>query len=129
VNFWGTWCVPCKVEIPEIQKLWRARRKDGLRVVGVVVRNSIQDPVAAFLKDLGADYPILSPAQTTQRGWKEVTLLPTTFLVSPEGKILRRYVGADPATIEGMKADVAALLDGKPMPPQVVPGPDSMKSP
>jgi thiol-disulfide isomerase/thioredoxin len=125
VNFWATWCVPCKLEMPEIQKLWRERRKDGLRVVGVVVEKSNDDPVAAFLRELGADYPVMFPSQATQRAWREVTLLPTTFLVGKEGRILRRYVGADAATIEGMKADVAALLEGRPMPPQVMPGTDS----
>ncbi|HEX6853014.1 MAG TPA: TlpA disulfide reductase family protein [Candidatus Polarisedimenticolaceae bacterium] len=125
VHFWSTGCVPCRIDIPAIQTLWRERRKDGFRVVGVVFEQSRQDPVAAFLKELGADYPVLYPTTATLRAWKEVTLLPTTFLVGKDGRVLRRYVGADPVTVEGMRADVVAVLEGKPMPPQVMPGPES----
>ena len=125
VNFWGTDCDPCRLEMAELQGLWREKRRRGLRVIGVVTDGRSREEVAKLLKGAGIDYTILFPSDATRREWMSLTLVPSTFLVGPDGKIRRRYVGADPASVVGLRADVLALLEGKAMPPQVLAGPGS----
>ena len=122
LEFFGVACEPCRLEMAEIQKLWRERRRRGLGVLGVVTDSRSREEVAKRLKESRIDYPVLFPSDLTRREWTSLTLLPTTFLVAPDGRILRRYVGADVATVAGLRADVLALLEGKPMPVQVIPG-------
>ena len=51
-------------------------------------------------------------------------ILPTSFLIDGDGRVLRKYVGATTEQIEGMKRDIANVVEGKPLGPQVIPGPD-----
>jgi hypothetical protein len=61
------------------------------------------------------------------RAWGGIAVKPTSFLVDRGGRILRRYVGASPEQTAGLIADVEAVLDGLPMPPQVMPRPGTVE--
>jgi thiol-disulfide isomerase/thioredoxin len=127
VNFWATWCLPCKAEMPILQDLYARRGKDGLAIWGVEVgRGSVED-TRRFLSDLKIGYPVMRATQDTGADWGGFAILPTTFLVGREGKILRKYAGATPRQSEGLIADVTAVLDGRPM--GVQPFPDAELTP
>lgn len=121
VNFWATWCVPCQQEMPELNALWLARKGEGLAVIGVNHQEVPAVEVQSFVHTFGASYPILLAKKTLGAEWGGIGALPTSFLIDPRGKILRRYVGATPEQIEGLAADVAAVLAGESMAPLVVP--------
>ncbi len=115
VNFWASWCVPCKAEMPVLQGLHDRRGQDGLEIVGVEMGAGKEQDGRRFLSDLGIKYPVVREQEDTVVAWGGVAILPTTFFVDRDGKILRKYVGAAPAQLEAMVKDVGAILDGRPL--------------
>jgi thiol-disulfide isomerase/thioredoxin len=121
LNFWSTTCEPCKVEMPELQKLSDRRKKDGLAVVGVLM-----DVVpAAEALDMGVKegirYTLVRGNNAIEAQWEGVLVLPVTYLVSRQGTIVRRYVGAAPEIVQSLVRDAEAVLDGRPLGPIEMP--------
>ena len=125
VNFWATWCEPCREEMPQLQKLFEDQVVRGFRVVGVFERWEI-DQVGVYLEKLPVTYTIIQPDAIVDHHWGRIKLKPTSFLVDQNGRVLRRYVGASPEQIEGLVADVEAVLDGRPLPTQVMPAAEAL---
>ncbi len=121
VNFWATWCRPCRDEIPALQKLQVTHAESGFEVVGVYEQNIPIDSITDFLEPFGLTYSIMKITPKTGLKWGGIGAIPTSFLIDENGKILRRYVGATAEQIVGLEADVQALIDGRPMPKMVIP--------
>jgi len=121
VNFWATWCEPCKAEMPALQKLHAANADKGLQVVGMLMDPVKDDELRAFLGPLALTYPIIRPDAYVNKDWGGVVVMPITFLVDRQGKIVRRYVGATPEQVAGLVTDVEAVLDGRPLGTMVLP--------
>jgi peroxiredoxin len=115
VNFWATWCRPCREEMTALQRLADEHRDDGLAVVGILLDRADDAQARRFLDEVGARYPALRGNIETMQAWGGIGMFPTTFLIDREGKIVRRYVGASPAQIEGLRQDVASVLAGRPL--------------
>jgi thiol-disulfide isomerase/thioredoxin len=120
VNFWATWCEPCRREMPRLEELYARNKDRGFRIIGVFERGE-KDKVAEYLGEIAVSYTLLHPAVTVDQAWGGIVMKPTSFLIDAEGRILRRYVGAQDAQTEGLVADVEAALDGRPLPAQVLP--------
>lgn len=111
LNFWATWCAPCREEMPMLARLQREHARDGLQVVGI----AMEQPRSAvlFLKQVPVDYPILigidaDPVPTTVFG-DTAGLLPYSVLIGRDGRILEAKLGVlDPATIKGWLAEANA---------------------
>ncbi|MGH8151536.1 MAG: TlpA family protein disulfide reductase [Rhodanobacteraceae bacterium] len=109
LNFWATWCVPCREEMPTLAKLQRDHTADGLQVVGVAMDQP--QSAEAFLKNTPVGYPILigldaDPVPTTTFG-DTAGLLPYSVLIGRDGRILKAKLGVlDPATIQNWLEDV-----------------------
>jgi cytochrome c biogenesis protein CcmG/thiol:disulfide interchange protein DsbE len=86
INFWATWCVPCRAEMPDIEHEYRAHRDAGLVVLGIDPREG-QDPATQFVHDLGVSYPILFDPKGQVYDSYQVTALPQTFIVDRRGSI------------------------------------------
>ncbi|HEY9143000.1 MAG TPA: TlpA disulfide reductase family protein, partial [Arenimonas sp.] len=106
VNFWATWCKPCLKEIPDLSAFDAAR--DDVLVIGLAYEEIEAADMRAFLEKHPAGYPIAlldvydPPADfDTPRG------LPMTYLVDPEGKVAKKYLG--PITSQELAADIAAI--------------------
>ena len=121
VNFWATWCEPCKGEMPALQQLHAGRAGQGLAVVGVLMDPVEDDVLREFLDPLAVTYPIVRPHRTVNADWGGIVVMPLTFLVDSSGRIVRRYVGATPEQIAGLERDIEAFLAGKPLEAMVVP--------
>jgi thiol-disulfide isomerase/thioredoxin len=91
INFWATWCLPCRDEMPYLQQL-ADRHGDQLTVVGVNLREALTD-VQPFVEELGLTFPILlQPDDATLLAY-QVRGLPLSFVVSPRGELLFRQLG------------------------------------
>jgi len=96
VNFWATWCLPCREEMPLIAKLVEAHRGNGLRAVGVAMESGGAAGVRKFLgqnRDLGVNYDILLGNDGVQEKFGGFESVPTTLLIDSSGVILKTYVG------------------------------------
>jgi len=97
INFWATWCPPCRAELAEIQAVHEQYADQGLVVLGVDVREDIPT-VSAFVKEIGLTYPILLDMGLASNDYL-VRLLPTTFFVDRQGIIRAVYSGPMNAAI------------------------------
>jgi thiol-disulfide isomerase/thioredoxin len=94
VNFWATWCPPCRREIPLLKSLWHERSSQSLEIVGIAVDS--QDAVAQYTQKIGIDYPVLigekdGIAAIDALGME--TVFPLTVFVDPQGRIFMMKVG------------------------------------
>lgn len=105
VNFWATWCDPCRKEMPELERFWRQHREAGLRVVGVTrlwdagdeaSTTAELEKIERFLADLKITYPSVVSDQTALDSYR-VESWPTTVLVGSDGNVLGYGVGIDGA--------------------------------
>lgn len=93
LNFWATWCVPCRTEMPTIEDLYQRYKDRGLEVVAVNLDALSTAGVEAFVKEVAVSFRIvLDPAWTTARAYRVVGL-PTTYLIDRAGNVVVREVG------------------------------------
>ena len=98
LNFWATWCGPCRVELPELQKLYGELGGKGLVVLTVAV-DTPREKVRPFLEKLGITMPaFLADARTQQM--LGIDRIPFSILLDPEGKVVQIYPGYSPSVIE-----------------------------
>lgn len=91
INFWATWCVPCRIEMPAIQRVFEER--DGALVVLAVNLEETQRVIQPFVDELGLTFFILLDSDGLVTWQYDVLGLPTSVFVTPEGTIYRRYIG------------------------------------
>src|SRR5579863_4122154 len=108
VNFWATWCPPCREEIPALIHL-QDQYKDRLQIIGISMDDEDDaENVAKFAKKAGINYPIVMASHDMIAEYGGVPALPTSFVVNPAGGVVQKHVGLhDPAEYE---AEVRALL-------------------
>jgi len=103
LNFWGTWCGPCRREIPDFNKLHDKYQKDGLEIVGITITSGTPDNIYNFMKEWDINYTVLTDIEDseTQRVTsyygraigQPITGLPTTLIIDREGYIVKGYIG------------------------------------
>ena len=93
LNFWATWCGPCKIETPWLVELQNQYGHDGLQVVGVEMGDDSKDDITKFAKDMGMNYPILIGKEAVGEAYGGVPALPETFFIGRDGKIVDKIIG------------------------------------
>ena len=107
MNFWATWCPPCKEEMPALETLYRSERSRGLVVLGIDQGESVST-AGAFAKAHGVTFPILVDEHQQYGRTYEGIGLPTSVIVGRDGRVVRGIDGA--MTIEQMRVAVAPAL-------------------
>jgi len=93
INFWATWCAPCRKEMPSLQRTWEQIRDKGGVVLAVNYWSDSKEDVMKFFENLSVDFPILlGNKEELTESWP-VRGLPTTFVVDPEGRIVYKVEG------------------------------------
>lgn len=103
LNFWGTWCGPCRREIPDFNKLHDKYQKDGLEIVGITITSGSPKNIYNFMKEWDIEYTVLTDIEDyeTQRVTayygraigQPITGLPTTLIIDRGGYIVKGYIG------------------------------------
>lgn len=112
VNFWASWCDPCRREAPLLEASWRSARSDGVVFVGLNMQDVRSDAVG-FLREFGVSYPnVRERDDATARAWG-TTGLPETFFLSRAGRVVSHVVGLirEPQ----MRAGLRAAMTGRPV--------------
>jgi len=93
LNFWATWCPPCKEEMPWFVDLQQRYGAQGLQVIGVAMDDSDQKKIESFAKQLGVNYPVLLGKESIAQAYGDVQFLPDTFYIGRDGKIVSHVQG------------------------------------
>jgi thiol-disulfide isomerase/thioredoxin len=93
LDFWATWCGPCRLEIPSFIELQKQYADKGLVIVGVSLDQNGASAVKPFMVKTGINYPVLLGDQTIVSSFGGVEAIPTTFIIDRGGKIVRKHVG------------------------------------
>lgn len=108
LNFWGTWCAPCRREIPELADLQRAYRDRGGVVIGVAIDSGEPREIRAFADRYGVNYPIWVSTSDVAVGRFGAIGYPFTVLIGRGGRIRNEWVG--PQTVSSLSGEIEALL-------------------
>jgi thiol-disulfide isomerase/thioredoxin len=93
VDFWATYCGPCKIEMPWFVEMQKEFGPQGLQIVGVAMDDASTEDIAKFAKEMGVNYPILLGKESVGQSYGGVGVLPTTYFVNRDGKVTDREFG------------------------------------
>jgi thiol-disulfide isomerase/thioredoxin len=109
LNFWATWCGPCKIETPWLVQLQNQYGSQGLQVVGVAMDDSGKDEIAKFAKEMGMNYPVLLGKEAVGDAYGGIPYLPESFFIGRDGKIVSKIMGIDSRSV--LESAVKKALD------------------
>lgn len=107
LEFWATWCPPCRAEIPAIERLHTQYGGKGLTILAIALDEGGWDGVKAFAADRKISYAVLQGTEDVSSKYM-VRLIPSTFLIDKEGNIRKRYMGG--GSNEALEQEIKALL-------------------
>ena len=93
LNFWATYCEPCKIEIPWFVELQKEYGPQGFQIVGVAMDDASTEDIAKFAKEMGVNYPILLGKESVGQSYGGVSVLPISFFLDRDGKLIAREFG------------------------------------
>lgn len=107
INFWATWCLPCRDEFPLMVEAYAAHEADELEILGIVHDDTVEG-ARAFAADMGAEWPMLNDADDV--AWEDYigVGMPTSFFVDPEGIVRAFAIGG--FTESGLAAQLGTIL-------------------
>jgi thiol-disulfide isomerase/thioredoxin len=108
VNFWATWCAPCKVETPWLIDLRKQYADQGFEILGVAADDAPQNEIADSARKLGMNYPVLLQGLSVENAWGGLDALPTSFYIGRNGKIVEESIGL--ISRDEIEADIKKAL-------------------
>ena len=109
LDFWATWCPPCKAEIPHFIELQNAYGPKGLEIIGLSVDQEGPEVVRAFVREHGVNYAMAMAGQDLVQRYGGIRGIPTTFLVDKEGRVAKKLVGYQDKQV--FESQIRVLLD------------------
>jgi len=93
LNFWATWCAPCKIEMPWFVELQKQYGAQGLQLVGVAMDDASPKEIKEFAQEMGVNYPILVGKESVGQAYGGIPFMPETFYIDRRGKIVENAFG------------------------------------
>ena len=93
LDFWATWCGPCRMELPGFIGLQKRFEKQGLAVIGVSVDQISPGEVKKFAQQSGMNYPVVLADVKTTQAFGGIDAIPTTFVIDREGRVVKQHMG------------------------------------
>jgi peroxiredoxin len=110
LDFWATWCVPCREETPHFVEIQEKYKDRGLQIIGVSMDDSA-DPVRPFYEQFHMNYPVVMGTAETGSAYGGVLGLPIAFLIDRDGRIQFKHMGATDAGV--FEKDITTLLQAQ----------------
>jgi cytochrome c biogenesis protein CcmG/thiol:disulfide interchange protein DsbE len=110
LDFWATWCPPCREEIPDFIALYNIFKIKGVEIIGISLDRS-RDKVYSFVKLNNVNYPILFGNSKVSTDYGGIRAIPTTFIINQKGEIVKKYVGFQKKTV--FEKEINRLLEKK----------------
>jgi peroxiredoxin len=111
VNIWATWCLPCRVEMPAMEGVYRELAPRGFKIAAVSIDEGSPEDVRAFGQELGLSFDLLQDRSTAVQQIFQTTGVPESFLINKDGIIVKRIIGAHDWSSPVNRALVERLLD------------------
>lgn len=109
LNFWATWCGPCKIEIPWFMEFEKQYKNRGFEVLGVAMDDDGWKAVKPYVADHKVNYRVVLGNDTVATSYGGIEALPTTFVITPNGKILTSHIGL--VSRDNYVKEIESLLD------------------
>lgn len=109
LDFWATWCPPCRAEIPGFIGLQKKYQAQGLAIVGVSVDQASSDTVKSFVQEMGMNYPVVLADTNVVAAYGGIAGLPTTFIIDRTGRIVKQHLGFTEK--EEIETEIKSLLN------------------
>jgi len=93
LNFWATWCPPCRKEIPVFIELYKKYKDEGLVIIGISLDREGEKVLIPFVKKFGINYPVLIGTKKVVDAYGGIRGIPTTFIIDKKGKIRKKHIG------------------------------------
>ncbi len=93
LNFWATWCPPCRHELPGFIEIQKEYKDKGLVILGISIDSAGINKIKSFVKKIGINYPVLISDQKTVSAYGGIRGIPTTFIINSKGYITAKHVG------------------------------------
>ena len=113
VNIWATYCIPCRTEMPAIERLYQELGPRGLKVVAISIDEGNGDNVRDFVKEYGLSFDVLRDPGGKIQDLYQTTGVPETFLLDRDGVIVKKVIGEHPWGSPANQRIVAGLLGGE----------------
>jgi thiol-disulfide isomerase/thioredoxin len=107
LDFWATWCGPCRESIPHLVHLYKTYQKNGLEVIGMNLDRGDIETVRRFAKSMNIPYPIVSTPEEVSRNFG-ITGLPTAVFIDKEGKVREKIVGFNSVVLTAKVVDLTS---------------------
>ena len=109
LNAWGTWCAPCREEMPDFVELQEELGPRGLRFVGAATREEGVEDVRSFAESIGVNYPIVVDDGTVEELYGPYQVMPTTYVIDRQGRV--RYYAPGMLTKDTLRPVLVDLLE------------------
>lgn len=111
IDFWDTWCGPCKIGIPDFIELYDEYKDSGFMMIGLAFGRQGKETVKEFAEEYNINYPVAIPSPSLINAFGEIRAIPTAFLIDQQGNIVNKYIGLRPKEV--FENDITELLKPK----------------
>ncbi|MDW8104119.1 MAG: TlpA disulfide reductase family protein [Armatimonadota bacterium] len=119
LDFWATWCAPCRFTMPKIEEFHQRYKDKGVTVIGVAVDVEDYNQVVQFAKEMGVTYPIAADTSGEAKLYYQIRNLPTLFVIDKDGVIVMKEEGYDPQSTQKKLEEAVQRALQKPAKPVV----------